>query len=206
MTDPCDRLQQARRAAGYPDASAAARAFGWNENTYRSHENGERGIVRAAARYARAFRVSEGWLLTGEGEKLKKNLVPVFGYIGLGEDILILEGSAAMPFEEIEMPYGFSVEGAAALIARGNSQYPRIKSGEVVVYYRNGKTAEDLVGVEAVVKVTDGPLLFKTIRRGSEPGRFNLESHNAPTRENELVEWVGDVLSIIPAGKWRLLR
>ncbi len=42
--------------------------FGWNYDTYAQHENGTRGIGRAADRYAAAFRVSEAWLLTGEGD------------------------------------------------------------------------------------------------------------------------------------------
>lgn len=42
--------------------------FGWSEFTYAQHENGTRGLARAAKHYASAFKVSEGWLLTGEGE------------------------------------------------------------------------------------------------------------------------------------------
>lgn len=69
MSDSAERLQSARRKAGYSDATAAARAFGWNINTYRSHENSARGLRRdVAERYAKAFRVSAAWLLTGDGD------------------------------------------------------------------------------------------------------------------------------------------
>ena len=206
MTDPHDRLQIARARAGFANATDAARAFGFNENTFRSHENGERGISRAAARYARALRVSEGWLLTGEGDMERKNIIAVTGFMGLDEEIKKIEGAPGMPLEEIELPYGFLVENCFALISRGNSQYPRVKDGEVVVYHRNGATPDDRIGVESVVKIVEGPMLLKTIRRGSIPGMFNLESHNGPTRENEQIEWIGDVLSIIPAGKWHMVR
>lgn len=37
-------------------------------DTYHQHENGQRGIGRVAADYAKAFKVSEAWLLTGEGQ------------------------------------------------------------------------------------------------------------------------------------------
>ena len=68
MDGASDRLQTARRAAGYADATAAARAFNWNKNTYRSHENNIRGLKpNVAERYAKAFRVAVGWLLTGDG-------------------------------------------------------------------------------------------------------------------------------------------
>ncbi len=67
MTDPHDRLQQARRKRGYSNPTDAARGFGWNINTYRSHENGNASLSRQAAeRYSAAYRVSVGWLLTGE--------------------------------------------------------------------------------------------------------------------------------------------
>lgn len=66
MTEIKDRLVKARKDAGYDFASDAARAFGWNEVTYRSHENGARvPKLPTVNRYARAFGVSPAWLLTG---------------------------------------------------------------------------------------------------------------------------------------------
>ncbi len=68
---PSGRLRWAREAAGYRSAREAARARGWPENTYRSHEDGNR-VKRGfkpedAEKYARAFKVSEHWLMTGKG-------------------------------------------------------------------------------------------------------------------------------------------
>ena len=82
MSDASDRLQNARTGAGFKTASDAARYHGWNENTYRSHENGERGLkARVASKYAKAFKVDYSWLLLGEGEKNKTDVVFVIGYI-----------------------------------------------------------------------------------------------------------------------------
>lgn len=61
------RLEKARVARGFKTSKEAAIYFGWKYDTYAQHENGTRGIVRAADKYAKAFHVSEGWLLTGEG-------------------------------------------------------------------------------------------------------------------------------------------
>lgn len=61
------RLTLARRKAGFKTAKAAALFHGWNKETYPQHENGTRGITRMAKRYAKAFKVSEAWLLTGTG-------------------------------------------------------------------------------------------------------------------------------------------
>lgn len=53
---PNIRLQNLRKRKGFKSAADAARAFGWRESTYRSHENGTRDLSRNAARkYAAAF-------------------------------------------------------------------------------------------------------------------------------------------------------
>lgn len=64
---PAQRLELARLTRGFRTAKEAALFFGWPYATYAQHENGERGIARQSAKYAAAYRVSEGWLLTGEG-------------------------------------------------------------------------------------------------------------------------------------------
>jgi hypothetical protein len=68
LDDPHDRLMWAREHAGFKTATDAARRHHWNENTYRSHENGARGISKkAAAGYARAYKMPVEWLLYGQG-------------------------------------------------------------------------------------------------------------------------------------------
>src|SRR5262245_22181911 len=64
---PHQRLRRAREQAGFARASDAARAMGIEEPTYLGHENGSRGLSRAAARYARFFGVSLDWLIDGRG-------------------------------------------------------------------------------------------------------------------------------------------
>ncbi len=66
MKDASDRLRELRIKKGFSTASDAARAFGWNEHTYKSHENGIRGIKLAQARkYAAAFGSTAGYILAG---------------------------------------------------------------------------------------------------------------------------------------------
>ncbi len=70
MTEPNERLKEARIKLGYESAAAAARAFGCGESTYASHENGVRGLrPETAEQYAKAFRVPAEWLLYGKGQK-----------------------------------------------------------------------------------------------------------------------------------------
>jgi SOS-response transcriptional repressor LexA len=67
MNSPGARLKAARKHAGYDTAKNAAEAFGWNVNTYKSHENGKRGLLDdAARRYAKAFAVAASWLTLDE--------------------------------------------------------------------------------------------------------------------------------------------
>jgi transcriptional regulator with XRE-family HTH domain len=65
--DYAQRLEEARKNAGFSSMQKATERFGWSYPTYAQHEKGLRGIGRAAAKYAKAFKVSEAWLLTGEG-------------------------------------------------------------------------------------------------------------------------------------------
>ncbi|MEH3118867.1 MAG: helix-turn-helix transcriptional regulator [Methylorubrum populi] len=85
--EPFQRLTDLRRQSGYASASDAARAFGWNENTYRSHENGERGIRRDVAfKYAQAFTTTANYILFGESpsnhyERKFSNNIPLVGNV-----------------------------------------------------------------------------------------------------------------------------
>jgi hypothetical protein len=58
---------------------AAARFFGWNENTYKSHENGLRGDqglkVKTAEKYAKGYKISLAWLMTGQGSPFERPAV-----------------------------------------------------------------------------------------------------------------------------------
>lgn len=81
------RLEQARRNRGFESAKAAARYFGWSYETYIQHEQGIRGISRQSKRYAKAYQVSEGWLLTGEGEGPGDGagqIIPVVAWVSAG--------------------------------------------------------------------------------------------------------------------------
>lgn len=61
------RLKNARLKAGFRTAGEAADRFGWNDSTYRGHENAQNGYKRMAPTYAKAFGVSAAYLMFGEG-------------------------------------------------------------------------------------------------------------------------------------------
>lgn len=62
------RLKMARKAAIGGTAQQAAETLGVPYQTYAGHENGNRGFdIEAAIHYAKRFKVSLDWLLTGHG-------------------------------------------------------------------------------------------------------------------------------------------
>lgn len=69
MTEPHERLQIARKWAGYESAAAAARAMDISASTYRAHENDQNELsYELANRYSRFFKVRTLWLLEGTGD------------------------------------------------------------------------------------------------------------------------------------------
>lgn len=69
MGERHERLTVARKRAGHKSAMEAAKKNNWPPSTYASHENGQTPLpVKAAHKYAKAFKVSPAWLLTAEGD------------------------------------------------------------------------------------------------------------------------------------------
>ncbi|MFG1267656.1 helix-turn-helix domain-containing protein [Xanthobacter sp. DSM 14520] len=79
------------RKRRYRTASDAARAIGVPEATYLGHENGSRGLRPATAvRYAKFYRASVDWLLTGKGDPDDANVssvqvVPRLSWVPAGD-------------------------------------------------------------------------------------------------------------------------
>jgi hypothetical protein len=81
LTTQGGRLRWARENAGFTSIRSAPTTFGWNENTYKAHEQGERGKEgikpKHLEKYARAFKVDLTWLTYGTGSPLPKPEDPV---------------------------------------------------------------------------------------------------------------------------------
>lgn len=77
MSEVSERLTKARIKAKYETAIDAANALGVRPSTYYSHENGSIGLrASVAEKYARKFKVSLDWLLTGRGSTEGDGAVP----------------------------------------------------------------------------------------------------------------------------------
>lgn len=196
MDSPADRLRKARTAAGYETSTDAARAFGWPLPTYQSHENGHRGIpVKAAARYAKAFRVSPGWIVTGEGPRERQGqTVPLVGRVGAGAEVHLVEGDVSSSrIDDVDAPPDAN-QHTVAVIVEGTSMDPVFRDRDMIYYDNKPGDPEDLIGRECVVKLSDGRVFVKILMRGSERGLYNLFSYNAPLISDVAIEWAVQVI------------
>lgn len=185
-----ERLKRARKAKGYASAAEAARAFGWNLNTYSSNENGNASFsFRKAEDYARAFAVRAEWLYAGKGAmKAKAPGLPVLGKVAAGAEALFdddYEMGAAADWLDPMVP-----EDGIVLTVDGESMMPRFRHGERLIFGRRHDDPSPLVGQEVMARLADGRKMVKILRRGAAPGLWTLESINTrypPIEDAELL-------------------
>ena len=206
LPDEALRLIEAREKRGFSTAKAAAEYFGWNYSSYSQHERGLRGLKKMAGTYAKAFHVTESWLLTGEGGDHSR-VVPVMGYVGAGAEIYPeFEQAPADGIADVELPFAVP-DDLIGLEVRGDSMLPRYDDGDIILVHREQKRPTDaFLGEEAAVRTGDGRRFLKRIMRGFEPGLYNLESWNARLIEAIRVEWVGEIYLTVRAGQIRRIE
>lgn len=175
--DPAIRLEKARIKRGFGSATEAANYFGWNRDTYFQHENGTRGIIRAAKKYAKAFRVSEGWLLTGQGES--PATVPLVGYVGAASEWFPIDDHAnGAGLDDVPAPPDCA-KNVVAVKVRGDSMFPRYNDGEVLYYAEPQEPpAKPNPSADYVIWCEDGRVLVKRLLPGSQTGLYHLQSVN----------------------------
>lgn len=160
-----ERLKIAREQAGFRFAADAAQAMGVPYSTYSAHENGEKGLSRAGQRYAKFFRVSLEWLLTGDGEMAggrsapanAPSVSPANSGVEVSQDLPILGTAAAAIIGAVTLghaigylrrpPALLSTPDAYALYVAGDSMEPRYRSGDVVYVnpHRPCRQGDDVV-------------------------------------------------------------
>lgn len=147
-----------------------------------------------------AFATAEGinldYLLTTKG----KVLVPLVGKIGAGAEVRLLDGDSTQGYNEsVEMPPGVDFsEDLQALEIEGDSMHPLRDRWRVFFSKRHNGVTDSEIGKLCIVQLDDGRRLLKELHRGSEAGRFNLASWNAPLIADAVVVWASVVLAIIP--------
>lgn len=176
-----ERLRKARIRAGFDGSPSAARAHGWNENTYRAHEAGTRNFpYKVAQKYGKAFKVSSEWLLTGEPKESPsstaiptqvqfQNTTPSVPLVGRVQAGAWMDTSFAEEFESNTLlppiPGYENLEQRAVEVV-GDSVNERIPDGHFAIYATIDSGIEPLPGDLVVVKAyrNDGSEVETTIK------------------------------------------
>jgi len=208
MDDRFQRLRHARTEKGFDTAAAAADAFGWNRNTYASNENGNAPYsYRKAKLYAEAFGVRPEWLYDASGPIRaggpflvggQGGMVRVKGMVGANPDGTVLFATGQEAWDLAPIPPG-GTENAVALQVSGHSMRGLADDG-ALIYFEDQRTppTPDMLGQIVVVEMDTDEVLVKRLLRGSEPGRFDLESLAGPTRHDARLRWAAHITAIIP--------
>lgn len=199
MNERASRLKEARKAVGFKRAGDAAESLGVPYPTYAAHENGSRAYDNdAAAHYARRYRVSLDWLLTGKGpSQLPEKMVQIVGKAGAGPDGTVLFADSDGYFGEVPAPIG-STDTTAALEVQGESMHGLANDGWLIFYDDPVPPSEDHMGEPCVCWLEDSRVLVKIPQPTKNPGLFNLESVNAPTMRDVAVRAFALVTDIKP--------
>lgn len=202
------RIMKAR--FGLKGAAAIARATGVRPTTLRSYFDRKTDALSARTEHtiARALGVSVD-ALYGEdyGPVKPARRVWVKGYVGAGNAVELFEAMGEREgFYEVARPFGADPDlELFAMEIRGGSM-PPFRDGDVI-YCEQHETldAARILGEPCVVETIDGRILFKDVRRGYEPGTFNLLSWDGgPPLENERLKRAMPFVSVVRKGRVNL--
>jgi len=196
MSKYSNKIREFRKRAGI-NQTQLADAAGYSDHAVISRiERGETGVtIDKLIDIAEALNVSPSELI---GESSSRT-TPVVGYVGAGAEVYPIDDHPkGFGFDTVESPPGDNRK-FVAVIVEGESMYPLYQSGDVLFYTRDGFSELDRCwGKACVVQITDGPMLVKTLQRGSETNMFNLISFNAPPKENIALDWAARVAWVKP--------
>lgn len=186
-----DRLKRLRKARQMTQEQLADQ-LNVSRISVNRWEHGQRQPSRTDMnRLAGLFQVSVQWLdYGGHGGP---QTVPVIGHVGAAQEVLPFD---AEPLDEIEAPFGAPPD-TRALIVRGDSMLPDLADGDLVLYRGSPQDPAQLMGRRCVVRLEDGRVLVKRLKRGAEPGTFDLESTNASTIEGARLVWCARVEAVV---------
>jgi len=198
MSEPSERLREARIKAGYDSAKAAAEAMGATPSTYIQHENGTRGYpAKAAARYAAFFHCSPEWLLYGRSRSMADH-VRIIGRVGADASGEVFFADSDARFDMVPLPPG-GTSKTVALEVNGSSM-PMLADDGSLIYFDDQKVepTPDLIGELCAVETEDGRVLVKRLQWGSGPGLFNLESAAARPIKDVRLRWAAEITYYVP--------
>lgn len=186
---PYDRLREARIAAGFKSATAAADRLKVPLGTYAGHENGARAFdVAAAKKYALAFGVSAAWLLTGERPLQTTFLGPTSGDEETIVRVPLDQWDPAAPEPE--------QDGEERAFANGIPYEPQLPGGRPELDVRPG-AGEGTVGAPVVALASHGTVTgHKVVSEWVVPDAFYRHELQAHPSSSVFMPVLGD--SMLP--------
>lgn len=195
-----DRLKSAMKVAGVnqPGLADAASRHGRkvSQQVVQNLYSGKNQTSSLLPEIAKALNVSLDWLAagTGPGPQSRRREALLVGKVGAGAEITRFDEGVVLG--GVEPPPGMGELNAAEI--SGDSMYP-LQDGWIVFYgQEHHGIPEGCIGKMCIVQVKDGPILLKTLKRGTRKGLYRLESWNAPPREDVKLEWAAKVIDIRP--------
>lgn len=207
LSDLVDRIEQRLDAVGLR-ASAASKAAGLSEdairNIQRAAKAGKREGVstRTIAALAPVLKTTEAWLMSGDGPDEKSEpaarMVRIIGRVGADASGTVLLAFADETFDMAPMPPG-GTSRTVALEVNGLSM-PMFADDGSLIYFEDQKVepTPDLLGEVCAVETEDGRVLVKRLKRGSQPGLFDLESIVGATIKDVRLRWAAEITNIVP--------
>lgn len=194
---PAQRLKNLRKAKGFKTPEEAAQRFGWSVHTYKSHEDGSRGITEKKAKvYADKFGSDPSYVMFGiahnyqqsgkagglqEPQWLGKNIavrkIPVWGIVDAQDGDRYALNTEDTPIDYIEpLPQQNMDKDAYAVLVAGDSMVPAAKPGYLAcVNTRKPVLKGDICVIELK---DDGGLIKEFVKR--ENGKIYLHQYNPP--------------------------
>lgn len=166
--------------------------MGMSKSGYVKLERGDRRIDSShIARAAEVFDVAAAEVL-GVAES---RMAPIVGLAGAGPDGSVLFATGDSNFGEVPAPIDSSPT-TEALEVRGDSMRGLANDGWILFYEEKLPPSRDHLEEPCVCWLPDGRVLIKIPYPGSRPGLFNLESVNAATMRDQVVDAMAIITDI----------
>ena len=176
-----------------PTIADVARRAGVPQTTLYSYASGKsqslKGITQEKVASAYGVRVED---LFNPGVAVHPE-IGVWGKIGARAEIYPLTDYTSDPMYQVQLPATLDPEEEYVAFEIEGYSMPPAEPGWLVVFRRIEVTPEDLLNAPCLVDTRDGQRLFKRLRKGYAPGRYNLESWDG----SPIIEDVA-VVSVLP--------
>lgn len=179
-----NRIKALRRSAGMTQQDLADR-LGVDKSTVWRYESGALDLFqKSASEIARVLGVvSPEHLLTSFPDPVR-----LIGNVGAGAEVIPLDDETIW----IDAPPGLHEPMAVEVV--GRSMMPVYRPRDVLFAERRDRAADDVIGQDCIVQVTDGRRLVKRVQRGHIKGMYRLYSYDTQDETDDLaLDWAAPV-------------